>query len=148
MPFFNNINELINTLSWSKELLAQMFEKRRSFQYKYDLAVEILDEDKITALISRGIIRQNGLYIELDDQFLDFFEQVLEVNEEINTSYINENILQIKQNINFYLQDKKVRFEINVDAGDVDAQRFYERHGFSGTDPDTGERAFYYSLEL
>jgi GNAT superfamily N-acetyltransferase len=38
--------------------------------------------------------------------------------------------------------------EINVDAGDVDAQRFYERHGFSGVDPDTGERAFYYSLEL
>ena len=38
--------------------------------------------------------------------------------------------------------------EINVDAGDVDAQRFYERHGFSGADPGTGERAFYYSLEL
>ncbi|WP_423190865.1 GNAT family N-acetyltransferase [Agromyces ramosus] len=38
--------------------------------------------------------------------------------------------------------------EINVDAGDVDAQRFYERHGFSGADPDTGERAFYFSLEL
>lgn len=38
--------------------------------------------------------------------------------------------------------------EINVDAGDVDAQRFYERHGFNGVDPDTGERAFYYSLEL
>jgi ribosomal protein S18 acetylase RimI-like enzyme len=38
--------------------------------------------------------------------------------------------------------------EINVDAQDVDAQRFYERQGFSGVDPDTGERAFYYSLEL
>lgn len=38
--------------------------------------------------------------------------------------------------------------EINVDAEDVDAQRFYERHGFNGINPDTGERAFYYSLEL
>ena len=38
--------------------------------------------------------------------------------------------------------------EINVDAGDVDAQRFYEHHGFSGADADTGERAFYFALEL
>jgi GNAT superfamily N-acetyltransferase len=38
--------------------------------------------------------------------------------------------------------------EINVDEGDVDAQRFYERHGFSPTDPDSGERAFYYAREL
>jgi GNAT superfamily N-acetyltransferase len=38
--------------------------------------------------------------------------------------------------------------EINVDEADVDAQRFYERHGFSGTEPDTGDRAFYYSREL
>lgn len=38
--------------------------------------------------------------------------------------------------------------EINVDQSDVDAQRFYERHGFDGNDPDTGERAFYYSREL
>lgn len=38
--------------------------------------------------------------------------------------------------------------EINVDQSDVDAQRFYERHGFRGVDADTGERAFYYALEL
>ena len=38
--------------------------------------------------------------------------------------------------------------EINVDEGDVDAQRFYERHGFCLTEPDTGERAYYFCREL
>jgi GNAT superfamily N-acetyltransferase len=38
--------------------------------------------------------------------------------------------------------------EINVDEGDVDAQRFYERHGFTAVDPDSDERALYYFREL
>jgi GNAT superfamily N-acetyltransferase len=38
--------------------------------------------------------------------------------------------------------------EINVDEPDVDAQRFYVRHGFSATDLDSGDRAFYFSQEL
>lgn len=38
--------------------------------------------------------------------------------------------------------------EINVDEGDVDAQRFYVRHGFSPTEAGTDERAFYYHQEL
>ena len=38
--------------------------------------------------------------------------------------------------------------EINVDEADVDAQRFYERHGFSCIEPTTQERAFYFSREL
>lgn len=38
--------------------------------------------------------------------------------------------------------------EINVDEGDVDTQRFYERHGFRTTEPGSDERAFYYWQEL
>lgn len=34
--------------------------------------------------------------------------------------------------------------EINVDEGDTDARRFYERHGFTDIEPDSGERALYY----
>jgi hypothetical protein len=105
MSSFNNIKELINTLAWSKELLAEMFEKRKSFVYKFDQALDMLDEERIETLISKGIIRRNGPFLELDDQFRLFFEQILEVNEEINTSYINENIQLVKQHINFYLQE-------------------------------------------
>ena len=38
--------------------------------------------------------------------------------------------------------------EINVDEGDVDAQRFYRRHGFTEVDPDSDERALYFFREL
>lgn len=38
--------------------------------------------------------------------------------------------------------------EVNVDEGDVDALRFYDRHGFRLLQPETGERAFYLSMEL
>jgi len=62
------------------------------------------NEDIIKLLLNKNIIAQNGAFIELDDQFLNFFEAVLEVNEEINTSYINENIQQVKEYATYYLQ--------------------------------------------
>lgn len=105
MSYILSLKELINTLNWSRELLVEIFEKRRSFSYKYDHAAALLPEDKIEILVSKHILRRNGPYLEIDDQFQQFFEQVLEVNEEINTSYISENILQVKQQINFYLQE-------------------------------------------
>lgn len=39
-------------------------------------------------------------------------------------------------------------FEVNVDEGDSGARRFYERHGITAVQPDTGERALYYSRPL
>lgn len=106
MNHFNSIRELLNTLSRGHKLLAEMFEKRKSFSYKHEQALAVLDNDNvIQLLLSKNIIRQNGANLELDDQFLQFFEQILEVNEEINTSYINDNIKQIKNEyMLYYLQ--------------------------------------------
>lgn len=40
-------------------------------------------------------------------------------------------------------------FEINVDEGDLDAQRFYRAHGFTEIEyPKTGERAFYFHRQI
>lgn len=105
MSYILSVKELINTLTQAKDLLVELFEKRKSFMYKYDDAAEVLPQDKIDVLINKHILRRNGPYIEIDDQYQQFFEQVLEVNEEINTSYINENIQQVKQYISFYLQE-------------------------------------------
>ncbi len=38
--------------------------------------------------------------------------------------------------------------EIGIDEGDLDARRFYERHGFAATEPGSDERALYYVREL
>ena len=50
MNHFQSIKELVNTLVWSKDLLVEMFEKRKSFSYKYDYALELLEEDRIETL--------------------------------------------------------------------------------------------------
>jgi hypothetical protein len=106
MNHFNSIRELLNTLNRGNKLIAEMFEKRKSPAYRHEHAMELLEdnEDIIRLLISKNIIIQNGAYLELDERFLDFFEDILEVNEEINISYINENIQQVKEYATYYLQ--------------------------------------------
>lgn len=84
-----------------------MFKKRKTTDYKYDYALELVENNdhKILYLIDRSVIRQNGYNLEIDDLYLQFFEQVLEANEEINTSYINENLEKVNQNIEYYFNE-------------------------------------------
>lgn len=107
MNAFISIKELLSTLVREHKLLTEMFEKRKTLSYKYDFALELVDynEERIQYLITHAVIRQNGSFVEIDDQFLQFFEQVLEVNEEINISSINSNIQNVKENILYYLKE-------------------------------------------
>lgn len=84
-----------------------MFKKRKTASYKYEYALGIVenDDNRIQYLLSRSVIRQNGSNLEIDDEFLQFFEQVLDANEEINTSYINDNLEKVKQNIAYYFNE-------------------------------------------
>lgn len=107
MNRFLNIHDLINTLNKEKDLLAEMFAKRISFNFKYADALQLVDEDenRLDFLLRRGVLRQNEQFLEIDDQYLDFFEQILGVNEEINAAYIDQSIQQIKENIDYFLNE-------------------------------------------
>lgn len=107
MNTFNDIKELVSALKREEKLISEMFSKRKSIDYKYSDAIELVDydENRIDFLIQRSVITENGGLLELDDQFLEFFEQVLDVNEEINLSYIDENIKNIKENIVYFLNE-------------------------------------------
>ena len=73
-------------MSRGNKLIAEMFEKRKLPSYRYDYAVELMEnnEDVIRLLLSKNIVVQNGAYIELDDQFLNFFEDIVILNGVIN----------------------------------------------------------------
>jgi hypothetical protein len=108
MNTFSNIKELVSALHEAGNLLWEMFKKHQSsINYKYEYALELLNNDEriIKRLLSRSVIRENGNNLEIDDLYLQFFEQVLSANKEINTSYINENIEKIRQNIDYYLNE-------------------------------------------
>lgn len=107
MDTFNDIKELISALKREEKLISEMFSKRKSIDYKYSDAVALVDydENRIDYLIQRSVLRENGGLLELDDQFLEFFEQILDVNEEVNLSYIDENIKNIRENIDYFLNE-------------------------------------------
>lgn len=107
MNTFSNIKELVFALNKEQKLLTEMFKKRKSASYKYEYALDLVDNDdnRIQYLLNRSVIRQNGSNLEIDDEFLQFFEIVLDANEEINTSYINDNLEKVKQNIGYYFNE-------------------------------------------
>ncbi|GHT08688.1 hypothetical protein FACS189432_04570 [Bacteroidia bacterium] len=108
MNKFSNIKELFSALKKEENLLSEMFKKRKSvknFQYDYALDLVENNDNRIKYLLDREVIRQNGNNLEIDDLFLQFFEQVLDANEEINVSYINENLEKITQNIQYFLNE-------------------------------------------
>lgn len=107
MNNFTSIKDLFTALGREQKLLTEMFEKRKTLSYKYEYALLMVDsiEDRINFLLERSVIRQNGSFLEIDDQFLQFFEQVLDVNEEINIASIHSSIQNVKENILYYLNE-------------------------------------------
>lgn len=105
METFRDLRELIRWLGRGQTLLADMFSKRKTIAIRYDDAVETLDgnEQILQYLIRHGVIIQNAESLELDDAYQSFFENVLDINEDINVASVEQYVKTLKLNINSWL---------------------------------------------
>lgn len=117
---FRTIEELVKMLDREKLLFRDMFEKRKSLAYRTDFAMEIVDykKERIQYLIDHGVIHENGDFLEMEDVYVQFFEDVLDMNEEISVSSVREYIGSLKENINYCLEEnnehRKFMYQGNV----------------------------------
>lgn len=108
MKVFTNLNELIKRLYAERKLLHALFQARLRFDFSYDEALELVENEKnLRLLIDYGVIRQEGDLIELEETYQHFFEDVLRLNEDITSSSVEENLQALKDNIDFYLKERK-----------------------------------------
>ncbi len=104
LSHFRSIDELIRALDRDRKLLHALFQDRKRLSLRYDVARDIAAkrDESIEYLRRYGVIRDNGDFVELEDVYLKFFEEVLEVNEEINVASVRENIGNLNAAIDYY----------------------------------------------
>lgn len=101
---FKKLSDLINALYRGKDILQELFANRKKV-YREDYASEFADGNTINFLINNDIVIKNNGTLEINDSYLQFFEEILKVNEEINLSRINEYISSISDNMEFYFNE-------------------------------------------
>ena len=120
LSHFRSIEELVKMLDREKVLFRDMFERRKSLAYRKEFALEVIDyrRERIQYLIDHGVIHENGDFLELEDVYVQFFEDVLDMNEEISVASVREYIDSLRENINYYLQEtnehRKFQYQGNV----------------------------------
>lgn len=104
---FHSLEELIRALDRERKLLHTLFQDRKKLSFRYDLARDLASkkDESIEFLKRYGVIRENTDFVELDDVYLKFFEEVLEVNEEINVASVKESIGNLNNAIDYYLSE-------------------------------------------
>ena len=115
MNTFKSIDELLRVLEREKILLKQMFQKRPSTSLKYDYALELTEykEERIKYLVDHGVIRDSGNFLEMEDVYLKFFEEILQVNENINVSFVDDYLGRLNENIDYYLKEDNEQRKYN-----------------------------------
>ena len=106
---FHSLEELIRALDRERKLLHGLFQDRKRLSFRYDLARELAakKDESLDFLRKFGVIHENGDFVELEDVYLRFFEEVLEVNEEINVASVKESISNLNAAIDYYKSENE-----------------------------------------
>ena len=115
MKSFRSIEELLKVLAREKELLKEMFAKRKALSFRRDLAEDLVDGDsrRLDLLLEYGVLRQNAGFLELEESYMRFFEEVLQVNEEIAISSVKDYIDTLNQHIDYWLKETNPRRKLS-----------------------------------
>ena len=107
LTHFRSIEELTKTLSREQRLLSEMFEKRKLMKFPSSLAIDLVggNEQRLRKLVDYGVLVESGNTVEIESDYLNFFEEVLNVNEEISVLSVQECINTLKENIGYFLQE-------------------------------------------
>ena len=107
LSHFHSLEELIRALDRERKLLHALFQDRKKLSFRYELARELASKkgESIEFLSRYGVIRENTDLVELEEVYLKFFEDVLEVNEEINVASVKESIGNLNNAIDYYLSE-------------------------------------------
>lgn len=110
LTHFRTIEELTKTLSREQKLLSEMFEKRKLMKFPLGLALDLVEnnEKRLKRLLDYGVLVEAGNTIEIESDYLNFFEEVLDVNEEISVLSVQECINTLKEHIGYFLQETNV----------------------------------------
>lgn len=108
---FRSLEELIRALDREQKLLKELFAKRKTLSFRYELAREVAAkrDESLEFLRRYGVIRCQDESVEMEDVYLKFFEEVLEVNEDINVASVKESIDALNHAIEYYLSETSPR---------------------------------------
>lgn len=103
--YFRSIVELTRTLSREQKLLSEMFEKRKLAKFPMGLALSLVDDNqlRLRKLIEFGVLEESENALVIENDYLKFFEEVLNVNEEISVLSVRDSINTLKENIGYFL---------------------------------------------
>jgi hypothetical protein len=77
------------------------------------LAREDMTDERLEKLVMYEIVHENNNIIGLDDRIVTFIEEFLEIGE-VTTSFINDNIQSLNENLKYYRIDNNPKFLRNI----------------------------------